>query len=457
MTARLLLVLALSTLGCGARTGLSVPAGASPQDDAGVAEPPPVDAGADVVIPMSCTPKGSPGSVAWQLALDQGAMTDAGAIVFTGPWAADATGATYYLGAVGRAPRTYSVVAVDACGRALWRTDGTPSGPVNQARPTILIDGDAVIVQLGSVDAFDRGTGSHLWNVSLDALAGENLAVDDQAEIGPSAAAADGTVYVAFETASTTTIAAITPAGAPSIVSTTRDQGDLISLILDAAAHLDILINSALKGSYVESFTRGGTAAFASSFSCQTGFLGPLASANRFLIMQSGPCVLSLQGTPAFTLSPAPDATDFAAIVVDAQDNLYVSESTAAAASYDASGRRRWSVPLAHFAVGGPVVADSGELVLLEADLSARPITGVTVAALATASGKTVWSRDVPTAGDLAILGSTPFLLTRAQQIVFGVGGNVVEALVAGAGPDVAAAWPTPSGGVDGRNAARGQ
>jgi hypothetical protein len=457
MGALLLLLVALVTVGCGARTGLDVSSGGSSPGDAGVDASPPLDATADVAASLPCTPEGPPGTLAWQLAIDAGPVGDAGATVFTGPWAADPTGATYYLGTAGSYPSTYSVVAIDACGHLLWRTDGTPYGESSEVRPTLLVDGDAVVVQIGSVDAFDRGSGSHLWNVSLDALAGEKLAGDDQAEIGPSAAAADGSVYVAFETASTTILAAITPAGAPTIVAKTPNQGDLISLILDAAGHLDMLINSALKGSYVESFTPGGTAVFASSFSCQAGFLGPLASGNDFLVMQTGACVLSLQGGPAFTFSPTPASEDFAAIVLDANDDLYVNESTATADRYDASGQRRWTTPLTHYAVGGPLLADDGQMLLLEADLSQRPIARVTVAALATATGTTVWSREVATAGDVAGLGVAQFLLTDARQIVFGVGGNVVEALVAGASPDPAAAWPTPSGGVDGRNAARGR
>ena len=453
MGALLLLLVALVTVGCGARTGLDVSsAGASP-GDAGVDASSSLDAAA----PLPCTPDGPPGSVAWQLAIEPGPVGDAGATVFTGPWAADSTGATYYLGTAGRFPSSYSVVAIDACGHLLWRTDGTPYGESSEVRPTLLVDGDAVVVQIAGVDAFDRRSGSHLWNVSLDALAGEKLAFDDQAEIGPSAAAADGSVYVAFETSATTILAAITPAGAPSIVAKTPTQGDLISLILDAAGHLDMLINSSLKGSYVESFTPGGSAVFASSFSCQASFLGPLASGNDFLVMQTGPCVLSFQGAPAFSFSPTPATGDFAAVVIDAQDNLYVSESTSTADSYDASGQRRWTMPLTQSTVGGPLLADDGEMLLLEADLSQRPIARVTVAALATASGTTVWSREVPTAGNLAPLGVAPFLLTGARQLVFGVGGNVVEALVAGASPNPAAAWPTPSGGVDSRNAARGR
>lgn len=438
--------------GCGARTGLDV----SSPGDAGVDASPPLDATADVA-PLSCGPEGPPGSIAWKLAIETGPVGDAGATVFTGPWAADPSGATFYLGTAGPAPRSYSVVAVDACGHLLWRTDGTPYGPSNEVRPTLLVDGDAVVVQIGSVDAFDCRSGGHLWNVSLDALAGEKLAFDDQAEIGPSAAAANGSVYVAFETATTTILAAITPAGVPSIVTKTPSQGDLISLILDAAGHLDVLFNSTLKGSYVEAFTTDGASVFASSFSCQAGILGPLASGNDFIVMQTGPCVLSLQGAPVFAFSPAPAPGDFAAIVLDANDSLYVSESTSAVDRYDASGQRRWTMPLAQSGVGGPLLADNGEMLLLEADLSQRPIARVTVGAIATASGTTVWSRDVPTAGNLARLGVAPFLLTDARQIVFGIGGNVVEALVAGASPDPAAAWPTPSGGVDSRNAARGR
>lgn len=196
----------------------------------------------------------------------------------------------------------------------------------------------------------------------------------------------------------------------------TPNQGDLISLILDAAGHLDMLINSSLRGSYVEALTPGGTTVFASSFSCQASFLGPLASGNDFLVMQTGACVLSLQGGPAFTFSPAPAPGDFAAIVLDANDNLYVSESTSTADRYDANGQRRWTTPLAHSAVGGPLLADDGEMLLLEADLSQRPIARVTVAALATASGTTVWSREVATSGDLAGIGVAPFLLTDASR-----------------------------------------
>ena len=245
--------------------------------------------------------------------------------------------------------------------------------------------------------------------------------------------------------------------GGASVVARSPTQGDLISLILDAAGHLDVLINSPLKGSYVESFTRSGTAAFASSFSCQVTSLGPMASAESFLLMQTGACVLSLQGTPAFTFRPAPEPGDFDAVVVDGQDSLYASESSAAATSYDSSGQRRWTTSLTHFAVGGPVLAQGGQLLLLEADLSTRPIPAVTVVALDTASGNTAWSTDVPTAGDLATLGYAPLLVTNARQVVFGIGGNVVESLVAGVAPDSAAAWPTPAGGVDGRNAPRGQ
>jgi outer membrane protein assembly factor BamB len=453
MKALRLLVLAPLALGCGSRTGLLAPTGDAAPADGGTSLQ---DSGADVG-PLPCTATGPPGSMAWQLALVPGPMADAGAMTFNGPWAADPTGATYYLGTAGAYPSTYSLIAVDACGHAMWRTDGTPYGQSSQVRPTLLVDGDAVVVQIGAVDAFDRRTGDHLWSVSLDALAGEKLASDDQAEIGPSAAAADGTVYVSFETATTMTIAAITAAGAPSVVARTPAQGDLISFILDAAGHLDVLFNSALQGSYVESFTRSGSAVFAAAFSCQVTFLGPMASAASFLLMQTGPCVLSLQGTTAFTFSPAPEPGDFAAMVVGAQDSLYVNESTPMASSYDASGRRRWTTPLPHYGLGGPLLSQSGEVIFLEADLSSRPITSVTVAALDSASGSTLWSRDVGTMGDLAALGTAPVLLTSARQTVFGIGGNVVVALVAGGPPDPAAAWPTPSGGVDSRNAARGQ
>ena len=446
------LALPLLVFACGARTGL-------PAADLGLADAAaaPADAAADVA-PPPCAGTGTAGSVAWRLAMDAGPATDAGAMTFTGPWAADTAGATYYLGTAGQYPSTYSVIAVDACGHQAWRTDGTAYGLGSQeVRPTLLLAGDAVVVQIGAVDAFDRRTGVHLWNVSLDALAGEKLAGDDLAEIGPSAAAEDGTVYAAFETGAELTIAAITPAGAPSIVAKTPNEGDLISFILDAAGHLDVLFNSALKGSYVESFTRSGAPVFAAAFQCQITSLGPMASASRFILMQTGACVLSLTGTSAFAFSPAPDFGDFDAVVVGAQDELYASESTAGVVSYDAAGHRRWTTKLPRYPVAGPALSQGGDVVLLEADLATRPIGSVTVVALDAASGATRWTRDLATGGDVATLGYTPLLVTSARQVVVGVGGNEVVALVVGTAINPAAAWPTPGGGADSRNAARGQ
>ena len=119
-----LLALALLTVGCGSRTGLLAPRGDAAAGDGGTS---PQDSGADVG-PLPCTATGPAGSMAWQLALEPGPMGDAGAMTFTGPWAADPTGATFYLGTAGAYPSTYSLIAQIARGSRRLRRERSSFG-----------------------------------------------------------------------------------------------------------------------------------------------------------------------------------------------------------------------------------------------------------------------------------------------------------------------------------------
>ncbi len=444
--------------GCGSRTGLE--GGALPSDVSDSGSPVIVgasDAGARAPV-LPCTPTSPPGTIAWQTSLDGRASPDGGGMTFEGPLATDDAGTTYFLGTVGQYPSTYTIVALDSCGRQLWETAGTPTGQSSQVRPSVLVNGAQLVVQWDAVDAFDRATGNPLWHVDLNTIAGENLAGDDGAEIGPSTAAADGTTFVVFETGSLATLVAISPSGAPTTVATTPNQGDLISLILDAAGHLDILFNSAIDGDYVESYTQAGAPVFSQAFSCNADFLGALASASDFLVMQTGPCVLTLQGAQDFSPTPAPpDEGDYAGIVIDAQNNLYANGSSSTLFSFDDAGHPRWMTPLANYAVGGPLLGAGGQLFVVEVNLSAMPApTVATVVALDASTGALAWSRDVPTTGNPSTLGYLPVLLTAAQQIVF-VAHNLVTSVTAGQAPSAEAQWPTPLGGPDQRAAALGQ
>jgi outer membrane protein assembly factor BamB len=429
----------------------------TPVTDAGALPIPASDAGARAPA-LPCTPTSAPGTIAWQTSLGGGASLDGGGMVFEGPLATDDAGTTYFLGTVGQYPSTYTVVALDSCGRQLWETAGTKTGLSSQVRTSVFVNGDQVVVQWDAVDAFDRATGRHLWNVDLNTIAGEDLAGDDSAEIGPSAAAADGTTFVVFETSSLATLVAISPGGAPTTVATTPDDGDLISLIVDAAGQLDILFNSAIDGAYVESFTRAGARAFSDAFSCNAGFLGTLASASDFLVMQTGPCVLTLQGAQGFSPTPAPpNDGDYAGIVIDAQNNLYANGSSSTLFSFDDGGHERWMVPLANYAVGGPLLGAGGQLFVVEVNLSTMPApTVATFVAIDASTGALAWSRDVPTTGNPSILGYLPVLLTAAQQLVI-ISDNLVTSVAAGQRPSADAEWPTPLGGPDQRAAALGQ
>jgi len=283
---------------CGARSQLETSAspdggstaGGAPEGG-GVVAPPPV---------VPCAGVAAPGAVVWQTHLPAGET-------FTGAWAADSDGTTYFLeyATLATLPAaSYSILALDSCGRQVWFNDGVATAVLGstQIAPSVFVSGDQVIVQWGAVDSFDRANGAHRWNVNLNAFAGENLEEDSRAEIGPSAAAVDGTSFVAFETSDNAMLVSISPDGAPSLVAAMPATGDLISLIIDGAGELDVLFNSALQGPLVRSFAMNGSPVFSTPFACNDNNdnVAALASGSSFIAMQSGPCILPLEGSPDF-------------------------------------------------------------------------------------------------------------------------------------------------------------
>jgi hypothetical protein len=376
---------------------------------------------------------------------------------FTGPWATDAVGTTYFLGLDANAyPNNYSILALDSCGHVAWRTALAPAKALNGAIPDIVVDGDHVLYQWGTVDAFDRVTGHHLWNVDLDAYANERLALDDGAELGPLAVSSDGTAYLAISFGSGTAIASVDTAGnIATVVSRVRgDTGDISGFILDAANHLDILFNS-VAGSIVTSHARDGTFQFSTPFSCNEQFLGPLASGDSFVVMQSGPCAMSLAGVNLFGPQMPSEGSQF--VTLDAASNLYVVNGNPALSSVDASGNPRWATPAAADVVSAAVLATGNELFVTELPENIATEPGnVGVAAYDTQKGTLLGTFSTSATFPAGSVPPIPLILTAAGQLVL-VGDGTAFALGVGALPDPAAVWPTGSGSGDRRNAAPGE
>jgi outer membrane protein assembly factor BamB len=397
---------------------------------------------------LPCSGSSNPGTVEWQTPLPSDAS-------FTGPLAADEFGTTYFLGSFqGPSPTSYSVVALDSCGRTKWQSAPAATKFINGARTTLLVSGDHVIVQWGSVDAFDRTNGEHLWNVDLDTFAGESLPSDDVAEIGPSAAAADGAVFVVFETSSGAAIVSIAPDGTASTLTRLPPNrlGDLISLIVDGAGQVDVLLNTALHGALVDSVSRSGQLVFSNAFDCSPSFLGPMASGSSFIVMQSGPCVLTLEGQTGF--SPMAGTGQYQRVAIDGQDNLYFAGNGQGVFSFDSTGHPRWTHGPTKFMVAGPLLASGGVLFVAEADLSART-GGASVVHLVEVDTGTGAAIDSHAVEARLPTDSFALLLTAAEQLVF-VSNNRVTAVAAARAPNRSAAWPTPGGGADDRGAAGG-
>lgn len=448
---------ACSWLACGARTALDVPTEATTGAadaaisaiDGGVITPPCVDGGCAATSCAGSMP--TPGTVLWQASLPDAG--DAGS--FAGPLAADPSGWTYFLGAPGRYPATYTLVAVDACGVLRWQADAVPTAYINNAQVSVVVSGAQVVVQWGAVDAFDRTTGAHLWNVSLQAVAIDagdgKLAFDDGAEIGPTVAASDGTRYVELESSVGSWLLAISPAGAVSTVTRLQGtDGTITDMILDAAGNIDVLFNS-VNGALVRSYSPAGTLLASGTFGCVQSFLGPLASGSSFLLMQTVGCALTFQGTPAFTLGNAEVSDGFSAMAVDGDDNVCAASAGPGLYGFDATGEQRWMATPTAYVLGGPLLGSGGVVFVMENSNGDSMNASVRLLALEADTGGILWERGF-TAKEQP-LGGFPILLTAAGQLVFASNG-VVTAVAAGQGPSADAEWPTPHGGPDQRRAA---
>ncbi len=372
---------------------------------------------------------------------------------FTGPWAADDAGTTYFLGtSPAQYPTTYTIAALDSCGALRWQSAPRPPGFLNGASPDVVVDGDRVLFQWGTVDAFDRMTGAHLWNVDLDAYAGEKLAGDDFAEIGPLAVSADGTAFLTMTYGTRAVILSIDATGTPqTVANVSGDTGDLSGFVLDAADHLDILFNS-VDGEIVTSYARDGSKVFSSAFACNIGFLGPLAAGSSFVVMQSGPCGMDLTGASLF--SP-PNDDSAQSVTIDATNNLYLAGGNAFA-SLDPTGSPRWTTPGSDFVVSAPLLATQGQVFTAQLPASIASTAGpLSIVSYDAATG--VELARYPT--DAMVPGGSiptiPTLVTAAAQVVFSVGGTAT-AIAVGQTADNSAQWPTGAGGPDRRNAALG-
>jgi len=423
----LLIPTLLALAACGARTELDQPPEAGPSS-------------------LPCG-QAAPGTTIWQTPLpaDQ---------TFSGPWATDADGATYYLGVdTVRYPTSYTLAALDSCGHLTWRSSPLAAASLNGATPDVVVAGDQVLYAWGTVDAFDRKTGAHVWNVDLDVLAGEKLGFDSFAELGALAVTPDGTAYMPMTFGSGATIAKIDAAGHATIVVShvQGSLGDISGSLVDAAGHLDVLFNS-VDGMIVTSYTRDGSFVFSDALACNAGFLGPLASGTSFVAMQSGPCLMSFAGVTLF--SPPLDEANAAFIAVDAADNLYVVGGAPGVSSIDASGQQRWAVATSDYVVSSPLLGSGETLFVAQVPSSISSGTAaVSLIEYEATAGHVLATYATPVTYPMDNVPNLSLLLTAAGQLVFSWN-NTATAIAAGAVPDVKAAWPTSSGTPDRRNSA---
>ncbi len=421
-----LLLTVFSIVACGARTQLDEPPEAGPSS-------------------LPCG-QAANGTTVWQTALpaDQ---------TFVGPYATDASGATFYLGLdPTRYPTSYTLVAIDSCGQLTWRSAPLPTAWLNGATPDVVVAGDHVLYAWGTVDAFDRKTGAHVWNVDLDALTNDKLALDDFAELGALAVTADGSAYMPMTFGSGATIAKIDTAGNATMVvpHVQGSVGDISGSLVDAAGHLDVLFNS-VDGMIVTSYTRDGAFVFSSALACNAGFLGPLASGTSFVAMQSGPCLMSFAGA---TLFSPPDAANGAFIAVDGADNLYVVGGYPGIASLDSSGHQRWAAATSDYIVSSPLLGSGQTLFVAQVPSSiSSGSAAVSVVEYDASSGHVLATYATPVTYPKSSVPNLPLLLTTAGQLVFSWN-NAAMAIAAGAVPDTSAAWPTSGGTPDRRNSA---
>src|SRR5579859_428096 len=245
--------IAITCTACGARSGLGVYEADDVRDAAPDTPDTPDAADTHDAPEGSCDRTAPPGTVVWQTSLPPG-------VKFTAE-AADPSGNTYFLGLFLASPNAqdaYFVVALDRCGRELWTIGPVrKQGSIGTRGANLLLSGDQVIVKWTSVDAYDRNTVAHLWDVDLAAIDGRRWA---SADWGPIAAAADGTSFVGVSTSLDYGIVSIGPGGNASTLASNVPRGtgsfDLTSVIVDGAGHVDVLLNATLRGPLVESFSR---------------------------------------------------------------------------------------------------------------------------------------------------------------------------------------------------------
>jgi outer membrane protein assembly factor BamB len=404
----------------------------------------------------------------WQVALP-------GDQLFTGPWATDDAGFTYFLGTdSAQLPMEYTIVALDSCGRLVWRSSPrSPNSTSDTGSPGIVVAGQRVLFQSGTVDAFDRATGEHLWNTDLDAFAGELLAHDDQASVGPLAVSSDGTAFltlgthvkpVGTEYGRSTVLLSIDTVGNPQkladVTADTGYTGEIDGFVIDAADHLDLLYYDykGVVGGALTSYARDGSMVFSSAFPCDAGYLGPLAAGSSFVVMQyTRPCGMGLTGSPSYA---QPHNYDALAVTLDAANDMYLAGKHMVS-GLDATATSRWIVSAGELILSAPLLATGGELFVasLPATWETASMSGpISIVSYDTATGTEVARYPTKVVIPAGVSGPPRprMLLTAAAQVVFSLRGTVTATAVAQV-PDPTAQWPTILGGPDQRNAALGR
>lgn len=422
---------------CGARTEL---ASVAPSQDAG---------------PPTCAQRlasAPPGSVVWTFPF---------ATPAAGPVAADPSGATYFIAVealTGAQGFTYTVLSVDACGALRWQSEPVRSVTTSGTRPVAMVTGDQLVVQTVSVDAFDLATGARRWSTDLAAFGAAaglgNVFTQTGGPVGPAAAFADGSMLVNFGDAKA--LLRVDRRGAVSVFSrgASAFPGVAVSLAIDAAGHVDMLVNSTLRGTLVVSFDASGAVRFAASLDCTRSFIGELVSGRSFVAQQNGLCALGFDGASRFNNR----AQTGGALVVDAADNLYFTVNQGFA-SADVSGRSRWARSL-DSAMFPSVALGSRDVFALVQPNDDAPRMGII--ALDRSTGATTWSTTLREHRLETVLRLNPFPVGRMLLVAPGVLvlGGASMALGVGTGRqlvDPLAPWPAPRGGVDQRAAATGR
>jgi hypothetical protein len=433
--------LALSMVGCGSRTGLVI----STTNAA--------DSAPDIGACGAAVASATSGSLVW--------TTDfAGPLA--GPLAGDSNGSTYFIGVtVSTPPRlTYVVLSLDACGAVRWRSDPVTSDETTALAPSAMVSGDRLVVHAGTtVDAFDLATGAHRWSADVAAFGASaglgDVLHDDNGVLGPAAARGDGTLLLPYGTSSATAVLQVDGNGGVSVFSRERalSAGFPVSLIVDAAGNVDLLLNTALQGAEAVALNRSGSVAFTGSFGCTQSFIGPLASASDFIVQQDGLCSLRFDGTTGFDDGSQTDGF----MVIDGSDNLYFPDGEAVG-SDDSSGRARWTTRMPSPTFGAMLGQRRLYTTLLDGDTPTR----LGVAALDRATGAIAWTNDLGGAAVEVTLHDNPFgsavaLLASPGVLVLGDATHAFGLATGGDPPDTTAQWPTARGGLDQRAAAIGQ